>query len=236
MADGESPPTAEMTGEGDDQRSALVGASPHMDENAQQSVPVVENSPHIDVSTQQSSAESDIVMSDGWKLRPASVPGGRLVSWNVGLSGFWNVRSAISRLRKESHPSVILLQDLKVSLTARKSVIRTCHRIAPQYTAYFTGGCDPQHSGSSYQYSLLTPNHKTLQPRPHRELASKLGFTLGTCPWMIGSSRLPSPRDKNVENCLSSIYIKELKEIERRFYNIFSISAPMPLNAKLLFC
>ena len=140
-------------------------------------------------------------MSDDWKLRPASVPGGRLVSWNVGLSGFWNVRSAISRLCEESHPSVILLQDLKVSLTARKSVIRACHRIAPQYTVYFTGGCDPQHSGSSYQFSLLTLTHKTLHPRPHRELASKMGFTLGTCPWTIGSGRLHVTSIPSRQNC-----------------------------------
>ena len=93
VTDGELPPAAETTGDGDGQRSDLGGAnSPHMDDNAQQSVPVVDNGPHIDVSTQQSTAESDIVMSDGWKLRPASVPGGRLVSCNVEFSSFWNVR------------------------------------------------------------------------------------------------------------------------------------------------
>ena len=75
----------------------------------------------------------DILMRDGWQLRAASLPGGRLISWNIGLQGFWNVQSAIVRLCSDSCPSVIMLQDLKISMADRKKVIRACRRIAPVF-------------------------------------------------------------------------------------------------------
>ena len=63
-------------------------------------------------------------MHDGWQLRPFSFPGSRMIGWNVGLQGFWNVRAAVSRLCSDTHPSTMLFQDLKVALGDRKKVLR----------------------------------------------------------------------------------------------------------------
>ena len=77
------------------------------------------------------SLRHNILMHDGWQLRPLSTPGGRMISWNVGLQGFWNVRTAISRLCSDTHPGIMLFQDLKVALSDRQKVIKACHKIAP---------------------------------------------------------------------------------------------------------
>ena len=62
----------------------------------------------------------NILMHDGWHFRPISAPGSRMISWNVGLQGFWNVRKAISRLCSDTHPGIMFFQDLKVALSDRQ--------------------------------------------------------------------------------------------------------------------
>ena len=100
-----------------------------------------------------------------------------MISWNVGLQGFWNVRTAISRLCSDTHPGIMFFQDLKVALSDRQKAIRECRRIAPFYKPYLSGGCDPHYSERARPFSLLTLVHTTLFSSPDRLLASKMGFT-----------------------------------------------------------
>ena len=67
---------------------------------------------------------NNILMHDGWQLRPLSAPGGRMISWNEGLQGFWNVRTAISRLCSDTHLGIMLFQYLKTALSDRQKIIR----------------------------------------------------------------------------------------------------------------
>ena len=59
------------------------------------------------------------------------------VSWNVGLQGYrdWSIRHELVTIVEQCCPSLIFLQDLKISLRDRKKVVRSC--VVALYKVYF---------------------------------------------------------------------------------------------------
>ena len=124
-----------------------------------------------------------------WRMQHALSPGSRIVSWNVGLQGYWSIRQELVTIVEQCCPSLIFLQDLKISLRDRKKVVRACHQVVPCYKTYLVGGPDPLSSADTpLPFSLMILVHRTLCSNPSRELSSTLGFAPGE--WRVGSGRL----------------------------------------------
>ena len=133
--------------------------------------------------------DDGLLTAGQWRMQHAISPGSRIVSWNVGLQGYWSIRHELVTIVEQCCPSLIFLQDLKISLRDRKKVVRSCHKVVPLYKVYLVGGPDPLSSAESpLPFSLMILAHRTLCTNPSRELSSKLGFAPGE--WKVGSGRL----------------------------------------------